>query len=115
MPSSSTGPVAEIRIHAENREVNGQPYVYLAIANDGRTVLPEQADLIFQQYSQLGELDTDKPCGVGIGLATCRAILRRMQGWIFLEPTSGEGTCLGMLLPVRASREEDDHGEREHC
>lgn len=102
-----------IRIHAENREVNRCPYVYLAIANDGRTVLPEQADLIFQQYSQLGDLDTDKPCGVGIGLATCRAILRQMQGWISLESVSGEGTCLGLLLPVRPSRKESCHAERQ--
>ncbi|MCM2265232.1 MAG: GAF domain-containing protein [Desulfuromonadales bacterium] len=100
-----------IRIHAENREINSSPYVYLAIANDGRTVLPEQSDLIFQHYSQLGDLDTDKPCGVGIGLAICRAILRQMQGWIFLEAVSGEGTCLGLLLPDRPSRKETCHAE----
>lgn len=104
-----------IRILAENRQVDGHPYVYLAIANDGRKVLPEQADLIFQHYSQLGDLDTDKPCGVGIGLATCRAILRQMQGAIFLEPVEGEGTCLGLLLPIRASHEETTHAEPERC
>lgn len=102
-----------IRIHAENREINHCPYVYLSIANDGRAVLPEQADLIFQNYSQLGDLDTDKPCGVGIGLATCRAILRQMQGWIFLEPMNGEGTCLGLLFPVSPGRKESCHVELE--
>ena len=100
-----------IHLRAENREANGRPYVYLAIANDGRTVQPEQADLIFQQYSQLGDLDTDKPGGVGIGLATCRAILRKLQGWIFLEPVNREGTCLGMLIPARPSREEACHAK----
>lgn len=104
-----------IRIHAENRQIDGHPYVYLAIANDGRKVLPEQADLIFQHYSQLGDLDTDKPCGVGIGLATCRAILHQMQGEIFLEPVNGEGTCLGLLLPARFRHEESTHDESERC
>jgi len=98
-----------VRIRAENREVGDHPCVYLAIANDGRTVQPEQADFIFQHYSQLGDLDTGKPCGVGIGLATCRVILRQMRGSIFLEPRSGEGTCMGLLLPT--SREEVDHVE----
>lgn len=98
-----------VRIRAENREVGDRPCVYLAIANDGRTVQPEQADFIFQHYSQLGDLDTGKPCGVGIGLATCRAILHQMRGSIFLEPQSGEGTCMGLLLPT--SREEVDHVE----
>jgi signal transduction histidine kinase/DNA-binding NarL/FixJ family response regulator len=102
-----------IRIRAENRRVGDRPYVYLSIANDGRTVLPEHADLIFQQYSQMGDLDTDKPCGVGIGLATCRAILRQMQGTIFLEPVNGEGTCLGLLLPVATDHEEDAHANPE--
>jgi K+-sensing histidine kinase KdpD len=61
----------------------------------------------------LGNLDTDKPCGVGIGLATCRAILRQMQGWIFLEQVSREGTCLGMLIPAWPRREETAHAELE--
>jgi signal transduction histidine kinase len=100
-----------IRILAENRQVNGCPYVYLGIANDGRSVQLEQAELIFQEYSQLGNLGTDKPCGVGIGLATCRAILRHMRGWIFLEPAPREGTCLGMLIPARSSRKESCHVE----
>jgi signal transduction histidine kinase len=100
-----------LRIRAENRDLNGSPFVYLAIANDGRSVPPEQADVIFQQYSQLGDLDTDKPGGVGIGLATCRAVLRRMQGWIFLEPSFGEGTCIGLLLPTRPIHEEAAYAE----
>lgn len=102
-------PGGSIRLRVENRESGGRPHVYLAIANDGRTVPPEMADKIFQHYSQLGDIDTDKPCGVGVGLATCRAILRQMQGSIFLEPMNGEGTCLGLLLPVRPHREEVAH------
>lgn len=102
-------PGGNLRIRAENRAVNGIPSLYLAIANDGRTVLPGQADLIFREYSQLGDLDTDKPCGIGIGLATCRAILRRLQGSIFLEPGNGEGTCFGVLIPVRSNCEEHSH------
>ncbi len=98
-----------IRIRTENRQTDGGRWAYLAIANDGHKVLPEQADLIFQQYSQLGDINTEKPCGVGIGLATCRAILRQMHGSIFLEPVRGEGTCLGVLFPVRSHCEEVTH------
>ena len=75
---------------------------------------PAQADVIFQGYSQLGDLDTDKPCGIGIGLATCRAILRQMRGEIVLEPPAGEGTCLGLLLPIYSCCEETDHVEADH-
>ena len=73
---------------------------YLQIGNQGETVSRENAEDIFQEYSQLGTLDSGKPSGVGVGLATCRAILRQMHGDIFLEPVEGEGTMIGLLLPA---------------
>lgn len=76
-----------------------KPVVYMQIYNQGISVPRERANDIFQEYSQLGALDTGKPSGVGIGLATCRAILRQMGGEIFLEPSEDEGTSLGLLLP----------------
>jgi hypothetical protein len=32
-----------------------------------------------------------------------------MHGSIALEPVSGDGTCLGLLLPTRSHREEVHH------
>ncbi len=90
-----------LSISANNLNLHGQPVVYLQIVNQGQSVPRENAEDIFQGYSQLGGLDAGKPCGVGIGLATCRAILRQMQGEIFLEPVDEEGTSIGLLLPTR--------------
>jgi len=103
-------PEGSIRIRAENRLHNDQPMVYFSVTNAGASVPPESAEEIFQQYSQLGGLDAGKPSGIGIGLATCRAILRQMHGDIYLEPIAGEGTCLGILLPTKAAYEELKHG-----
>ena len=89
-----------LSISAGNLMLHGQPAVYLQIANQGQSVPREKAEDIFQEYSQLGDLDTGKPSGIGIGLATCRAILRQMKGDIFLEPVDGEGTSIGLLLPT---------------
>jgi signal transduction histidine kinase len=90
-----------LSIVAGNLTLHGEPALYLQISNQGQTVPRENAEDIFQEYSQLGELDTGKPSGVGVGLATCRAILRHMQGEIFLEPADEEGTSIGLLLPIR--------------
>lgn len=90
-----------LMIVAGNLTLHGEPALYLQISNQGESVPRENAEDIFQEYSQLGELDTGKPSGVGVGLATCRAILRHMQGEIFLEPTDEEGTSIGLLLPIR--------------
>jgi signal transduction histidine kinase len=90
-----------LSVTAGNLTLHGEPAIYLQIGNQGKTVPRESAEDIFQEYSQLGELDAGKPRGVGVGLATCRAILRQMQGEIFLEPNDEEGTSIGLLLPTR--------------
>ena len=99
----------EVAIQAENRQIDGRPMVYLAIANDGESVPVAAADEIFEAYAQLGDLDTGKPHGVGIGLATCRAILHQLHGRIFLEPHERQGTRFGLILPTRTAFEEMDH------
>lgn len=102
-------PGGRLVIHAENRQVEGRAMIYLGIGNDGQRVPVEAADEIFEAYAQLGELDTGKPHGVGVGLATCRVILRQMQGRIFLEPYGGRGTRFGLFLPTRSAYEELNH------
>ncbi len=96
-----------LSVTAGNLTLHGEPALYLQISNQGKTVPRESAEDIFQEYSQLGELDAGKPSGVGVGLATCRAILRQMQGEIFLEPKDEEGTSIGLLLPTRMELNND--------
>jgi len=99
-----------LSVSAGNLTLHGKPAVYLQIANHGQSVPRENAEDIFQEYSQLGDLDAGKPSGVGIGLATCRAILRQMQGEIFLEPVDNEGTSIGLLLPTMQTHMELNNG-----
>ena len=80
----------------------------LRICNEGETIPAEAAEEIFEAYAQLGDFDTGKPRGVGIGLPTCRAILRQLRGRIALRPRAGAGTCLHVLLPSRAAYQELD-------
>lgn len=90
-----------LRSCLQNRD--GLDYVYLQLHNDGRGIAPQEQQTIFQQYVQLGDINTDKPKGVGIGLALSQAILARLHGHIFLEPAGDEGATFGLLLPTRAS------------
>jgi len=72
----------------------------LRIFNEGVCVPAEAAETIFEQYIQLGAVESGKPAGVGIGLAICRAIVDRLGGKIRLEPGIEEGTCVVALLPI---------------
>ncbi|SHI53657.1 GAF sensor hybrid histidine kinase [Malonomonas rubra DSM 5091] len=89
-----------IRVKAESRMFEGLQYVYLQIFNQGQTVPLEARSTIFNSYTQLGDIDTEKPHGVGIGLALVKVVVDRMKGDIFLEEVKGEGTSFGMLLPT---------------
>lgn len=98
-----------LSVQAAPGELQGLPAVSLRLFNQGQTVPAERARQLFQGYSQLGGLDAGKPKGVGIGLATCRAILRQMNGDIRFEKVGGEGTSVVLLLPTRETLEELKH------
>ena len=95
-----------VRVTAETREFEGLEYVYLQVYNQGQTVPLEAHETIFNSYTQLGNIDTEKPHGVGIGLALVKVVIDRMKGDIFLEKVEGEGTSFGLLLPTEKSYNE---------
>jgi signal transduction histidine kinase len=96
-------PQGRLELRSQLQNHGGLDYVYLQIHNDGTGIPPEAQRSIFEQYVQLGEINTAKPEGVGIGLALSQAILQRLHGQIFLEPAGDEGATFGLLLPTRAS------------
>jgi signal transduction histidine kinase len=95
-----------VRVKAEERLYEGMQYVYLQVFNQGQAVPLEAHETIFNSYTQLGDIDTEKPHGVGIGLALTKVVVDRMKGDIFLEEVSGEGTCFGLLLPTEQTYNE---------
>lgn len=90
----------KLSVTAQTETVEGLPFVRLQIANDGESIPFEAREAVFEQYSQLGDIDTGKPCGVGVGLALVKAIVGRMQGRVFLELRQEEGTAFCLLLPT---------------
>ncbi|MEA3361816.1 MAG: response regulator [Thermodesulfobacteriota bacterium] len=89
-----------VRITAAVKAFEGLDYIYLQVFNQGQAVPPRAHEAIFDSYTQLGDIDTEKPHGVGIGLALVKVVVDRMKGDIFLEELSGEGTCFGLMLPT---------------
>ncbi len=89
-----------ISIHTELRLIDGLEYVYLQIQNDGVTIPQEAQKTIFDSYTQLGDINTEKPHGVGVGLSLVRVVVEKMKGQVFLEEKAGEGASFGLLLPT---------------
>jgi len=90
----------ELNVTSRPIQVEGLSFVQLQIVNDGETIPIEAREVVFDQYTQLGDIDIGKPCGVGVGLALVKAVVDRMQGQISLVKKEGEGTAFSMLLPT---------------
>lgn len=88
-----------LSILAEPRVIEGLEYAYLQIQNDGTSLPLEAQATIFDSYTQLGDINTEKPHGVGIGLSLVRVIVEKMKGRVFLEEREGEGATFALLLP----------------
>lgn len=70
------------------------PFVQVVIQDDGRGILPENMDRLFELFF------TTKPDGTGLGLAITRRIIEEHHGAITVESQVNKGATLSMVLPV---------------
>lgn len=68
----------EIKVRVETRESNDR--LMLAITDTGPGLNPEQADKIFEAFSQANEIATRKHGGIGLGLTICAAWMAKAGG-----------------------------------
>ncbi len=62
-------------------------------------IAAEHFETIFQPFMQLGGYQASRD-GVGLGLATSRALARRMGGDLSVASTIGEGSIFTLRLPA---------------
>ena len=55
---------------------------------------------IFQKFKQLGDVLTDKPPGLGLGLHMARVIVEQHGGRIWYEPADDGGSVFDFALPL---------------
>ncbi len=79
------------------------PWVCLSVQDNGTGIPEAIRDKIFEPFFTTKE----KGQGTGLGLATVKAIVERMDGRIELESHAGEGTCFRILLPQEFPTEEE--------
>jgi PAS domain S-box-containing protein len=67
--------------------------LHVLVEDTGIGVTPEQAEKIFNAFTQADSSTTRKFGGTGLGLSICRSIVERMNGKIWVESRPGEGSC----------------------
>ncbi len=73
------------------------------VRDNGRGISPEDQEIIFQKFHQVGDAVTDKPHGSGLGLHISRQIVEHFGGRMWVESSSGGGARFSFTLPTRAA------------
>jgi light-regulated signal transduction histidine kinase (bacteriophytochrome) len=84
------------RVHVSARETPGEWVI--SIADNGIGIDPKHFERIFQVFQRL-HTDESKYPGLGLGLATCKKIVQRHGGRIWLESEPGRGSTFYFALP----------------
>ena len=81
-------------------ELKGE-VVEIAVADTGVGIAPEDQELVFEEFRQVGTDVAKKHEGTGLGLALSRRFVELHGGNLWLESEVGVGSTFTFALPVR--------------
>ena len=72
----------------------------IEVQDSGIGISPEQAERIFEQFSQAQNSTTRRYGGTGLGLAICRRLCKAMGGELTVSSKEGVGSTFAFNLPL---------------
>ena len=90
--------VVKLRAYADRKRINNHEknLVILEVADNGKGILPEVQQRLFDPFS------TAKEAGTGLGLCIVAGIVQKHGGVIQYQTQVDHGTTFGILLPATA-------------
>ena len=86
-------------------------YVKVAIEDQGKGISAQDLGKIFDPYFSTKPMGVQK--GMGLGLATAHAIVRKHEGHITVNSTPGAGTTVSIYLPATDAKRKVQSAERD--
>jgi signal transduction histidine kinase len=79
----------------------------VSVSDNGPGIRPEDQELIFEKFRQVGDTMTAKPAGTGLGLPISRRIVEHFGGRLWVESVPGEGATFRFTLPFADAQVEE--------
>lgn len=79
--------------------------IIVCISDTGVGIREEDKKFIFEKFSQVGDMLTNKPRGTGLGLAICKHIIEEHGGEIWVESETQKGTDFSFMIPISRIKE----------
>ena len=79
--------------------------IITSVIDTGRGLESNDLDKVFEKFTQVGEVMTDKPKGTGLGLPICKQIIEHHGGRIWAKSELGRGSTFSFSLPMGVSSE----------
>ncbi|HYD32822.1 MAG TPA: sensor histidine kinase [Azospirillaceae bacterium] len=73
--------------------------VRVDVRDNGPGIAPENREVIFERFRQVGNTMTDKPQGTGLGLAISKRIVDHLGGRIWVDRAAAPGTVFSFVIP----------------
>ena len=77
-----------------------QEVVWVAVADEGTGIKPEDMPKLFQEFSQVDSSSSRRSQGTGLGLALCKKFVEMHGGTIGADSIFGKGSAFWFLLPA---------------
>jgi PAS domain S-box-containing protein len=100
-----TPPLVTIRV--KTKVANERRYIQVEISDNGIGFDPKYTDRIFGLFQRLHSRQDYE--GTGMGLAICRKIVERHQGWIEATGEEGQGATFTVGLPAQQLTDAAQH------
>jgi len=93
-----------VTITARAEPADDPSWLVIDVDDTGPGMTTEQADRLFQSFTQADNTMTRKHGGTGLGLTICRRLSALMDGGVTLVRTQpGKGSCFRLELPLEAA------------
>lgn len=89
----------------------GSPGWVIEVTDTGIGIDESRKTILFERFAQADTTLSRKHGGVGLGLAICRELVKKMDGVISFESKVGKGTVFSVQLPLDEVKADYDYGD----